>query len=123
MLTRSNGPVGSYLVHRMAVTGHDSRFDGYRNDPRAFAGLWVGQALWITCDMLPLMAVSAVPVAAWRTAGLIGLTVPDFIGFGLFAAGFALEVAADRQRAAWAKGKREKTHDELFMTSGLFGVW
>lgn len=124
MLTKGlQRPVGSYLVHRISVTGHDSRFDGIRDNPSAFTGLWIGQALWITCNLLPVMALNAVPGAAWGAAVLRGWTVTDVVGFGLFAGGFALEIAADRQKSAWLKGKREKTHDEQFLTKGLFGVW
>ena len=44
----------------------------------------------------------------------------DAAGTALWLAGFALEVAADRQKARWVREKKEKKHNEDFLHTGLW---
>jgi steroid 5-alpha reductase family enzyme len=39
----------------------------------------------------------------------------------LWTGGLAFEVTADRQKSAWSKAKKEKKHEEDFITSGFYG--
>ncbi|KAI0017941.1 DUF1295-domain-containing protein [Xylariomycetidae sp. FL0641] len=108
--------LGSYLFARILSHGHDSRFDAIRGSPGKFAAAFFGQAVWVSLCLAPVVAVNAVPAAALPAA----LTLADAAGLALFAGGFALEIAADRQKGAWLRQKKDKLHDEEFLTKGLW---
>lgn len=110
--------VGSYLFQRILSDGRDARFDDIRHSPPKFALAFLGQAVWVSLCLMPVLALNAVPKVAF--AAVPRLLPTDLLGLGLWLAGFALEVAADRQKARWLREKREKLHDEPFMTRGLF---
>ena len=79
----------------------------------------MAQATWVTLCLMPLMALNAVPPAAFAALpGAVRLT--DVLGLALFAAGFGFEAVADRQKDKWLREKRAKTHDEEFITRGLW---
>ncbi|KAI0163995.1 DUF1295-domain-containing protein [Xylariaceae sp. FL1272] len=133
-LTKSNGPMnwrqvalsaavvfwsvrlGSYLFARILKSGHDSRFDEIKKSPAKFSGAWVGQATWVSLCLMPVIAVNAVPAGAFAS----GVLTSDILGLALFAGGFAFEIAADRQKNKWLDEKRNKQHDEEFLTKGLW---
>lgn len=79
----------------------------------------MAQATWCSLICLPVVALNAVPASAF--AAIPGIKVTDVLGVGLWLAGIATEVVADRQKSAWLKEKREHKHDEDFMTKGLWG--
>ncbi|KAI1803301.1 DUF1295-domain-containing protein [Daldinia bambusicola] len=110
--------LGTYLFRRVLDQGRDARFDGLRSSPAKFAVAWLGQATWVSLCLAPVVAVNAVPAAALAA---IPFRTTDLLGLALFVGGFALEVAADRQKGRWLRGRREKVHDEEFLTSGLWG--
>ena len=112
--------VGSYLFQRVRSEGKDSRFDAIRHSPSRFATAFVGQAAWVSLCMMPILAVNSIPAAA-LSAALPRLLATDVLGLGLWVGGFAVEVAADRQKSRWVHARRAKEHDEEFMTRGLFG--
>ncbi|KAI1416409.1 hypothetical protein F5Y13DRAFT_153879 [Hypoxylon sp. FL1857] len=105
------------LFRRILHQGHDSRFDRIRAKPARFAGAWVGQAMWVSLCLAPVLAINAVPPAVLAA---VPLRATDVIGLGLFVGGFALEIVADRQKGDWLARRKEKLHDEQFITSGLF---
>ncbi|KAI0601138.1 hypothetical protein F4775DRAFT_589830 [Biscogniauxia sp. FL1348] len=106
--------LGSYLYTRIRSDhGRDSRFDGIRDHPAKFAAAFAAQAAWVSLVLMPVIAVNA-------AAGPSVVTVTDVLGGALFAAGFACEVLADRQKSAWVARKRAKQHDEAFITTGLW---
>ncbi|KAI2777015.1 DUF1295-domain-containing protein [Daldinia loculata] len=109
--------LGTYLFRRVLHQGHDSRFDTLRGSPGKFTGAWFGQATWVSLCLAPVLAVNAVPPAALAA---VPLRVTDVLGLALFAGGFALEVVADRQKGEWLRRRKEKLHDEPFMTKGLW---
>ncbi|KAI1662295.1 DUF1295-domain-containing protein [Daldinia decipiens] len=109
--------LGTYLFGRVLHQGHDSRFDTLRGSPGKFAGAWFGQATWVSLCLAPVVAVNAVAPAALAA---VPLRVTDVLGLALFAGGFALEIVADRQKGEWLRRRKEKLHDELFMTKGLW---
>ena len=112
--------LGSFLFARIASDdGRDSRFDSIRTSPLKFGGAWFAQATWVSLCLLPVLAINSVPATALGALPTVMLT--DALGVLLFVGGFGLEVAADRQKAAWLQGKREKRHSEEFLTSGLWG--
>lgn len=108
--------MGSYLFYRNVVNGADSRFSEIKHAPLRFATAFFFQALWVTICLTPVLLVNAVPRAALAT----GVTVTDVLGLGLWVGGFTCEVVADAQKSRWVREKRDKVHDEEFMTRGLF---
>ncbi|KAG8405660.1 hypothetical protein J3459_021571 [Metarhizium acridum] len=112
--------LGAYLFHRISQEGHDARFDTVRTKPLRFAFAFFMQAVWVSVMLMPVMAVNAVPAAAF--AAVPRLTVTDVLGIGVWTGGIALETAADAQKSRWAEGRRKKEHDEPFLKTGLFGM-
>lgn len=110
--------VGTYLFTRVLSQGSDSRFDKIKKSPLRFWGAFMMQATWVSLCVMPLVAVNAVPAAAFS-----GLKLTDVLGLGMFAGGLVFEVVADAQKSKWLREKRERRHDGEFMTGGLFGVW
>jgi len=86
--------LGSFLFRRVRQDGGDGRFDHIKPRAGAFLTAWTTQGLWA------LVTASA----AW--AGILSAR-PAPLGWGdapalaLWAAGFAVEVTADRQKRAW----------------------
>ncbi|KAI8680181.1 S5A-REDUCTASE domain-containing protein [Fusarium keratoplasticum] len=111
--------LGSYLFARVLQNGHDSRFDEIKTSAPKFAGAFFGQALWVSLCLSPVILLNAVPPAV-LSAAVPKLLLTDVLGLTIWACGFACEVIADRQKSAWMKEKKEKLHDEDFMTRGLF---
>lgn len=48
------------------------------------------------------------------------MSVTDIVGLLLYVGGLSFEVAADRQKNTWVQEKKEKKHDEDFLTRGLW---
>ncbi|KAI1504823.1 hypothetical protein F5X99DRAFT_350200 [Biscogniauxia marginata] len=108
--------LGSYLFARILGAGHDPRFDEIKRSPGKFAVAWVGQAAWVSLVLMPVVAVNSAPAFAFASAS----SATDVLGLALFLGGFAFEVVADRQKSSWLAARREKLHDEQFLTSGLW---
>ena len=108
--------VGSYLFARILQDGEDSRFVKIRDSQPAFFAAFMAQATWVSTCLLPILAVNALP-----TLPLVPtLLATDVLGLGIFLAGFAFEVIADRQKSQWVADRRAKRHSEEFLTSGLW---
>lgn len=114
-------PVGSYLLQRVLQTGHDSRFDDIKKSPPKFFGAWMAQATWCSLICLPVVALNAVPVAAFSALGR-SVALTDVLGIALWVGGIGFEITADRQKSQWLREKKEKKHSEEFMTRGLWTV-
>lgn len=112
--------VGTYLFTRVLSQGSDSRFDKIKRSPLRFWGAFMMQATWVSLCVMPVVAVNAVPAAAFAGAGV---KLTDVLGLGMYVGGLAFEAVADAQKARWLREKRERRHDGEFMTGGLFGVW
>ncbi|KAH0601748.1 hypothetical protein MHUMG1_00627 [Metarhizium humberi] len=112
--------LGAYLFRRISQDGHDPRFDTLRTKPLRFASAFFMQAVWVSVMLMPVMALNAVPAAAF--AAVPRLAVTDVLGIGVWAGGIALETAADVQKSRWVEGRRKKEHDEQFLKTGLFGM-
>ena len=112
--------MGSYLFQRITSdNGQDSRFENIRTSPPKFFGAFMVQATWVSLCALPVFALNAVPQAAF--AAIPAVVASDILGIALFAFGFVFEVTADRQKNAWVDGKKNKRHNEDFLTHGLWG--
>ncbi|KAF4826177.1 hypothetical protein CGCTS75_v009449 [Colletotrichum tropicale] len=112
--------LGSYLFQRILQDGHDSRFDEIKKSPAKFAGAFFAQATWVSLCLLPVIALNSVPAASF--AALPPVKISDIAGILVYVAGFAFEITADRQKSKWMREKKEKLHDEQFMTRGLWTV-
>lgn len=112
--------MGSYLFARISADGSDSRFDKIRGSPPKFLGAFVAQATWVSLCLMPVLAINSLPASVFAALpAAVGVT--DVIGLLLYAGGLSLEVAADRQKNQWVQEKREKKHEEDFLTRGLWG--
>ena len=111
--------VGTYLFSRISADGSDSRFDGIRNSPPKFLGAFFAQATWVSLCLMPVLAINSLPVSTFAAlSGAVGIT--DIIGILLYLGGLSFEVTADRQKNAWVQEKKQKKHDEDFLTRGLW---
>ena len=68
---------------------------------------------------MPVLAVNSLPASLFANLPA-AVTVTDVIGLLLYVGGLSFEVAADRQKDAWVQEKKEKKHDEDFLTRGLW---
>jgi steroid 5-alpha reductase family enzyme len=98
--------------------GKDSRFDEIKKSPPKFLVAFVAQAMWVSLCLMPILAVNSIPHAALAMLPAVGIT--DIIGLALYVGGLTFEVTADRQKNAWVQAKKNKEHDEDFLTSGLW---
>lgn len=112
--------MGSYLFQRVVQEGGDSRFEKIKTSPKRFFVAFMVQATWVSLCLMPVIAVNAVPPAVFGAAG--GFKVTDVVGLGLYVGGLAFEVVADRQKSRWSRERKEKVHDEEFLTRGLWSV-
>ncbi|ORY12861.1 hypothetical protein BCR34DRAFT_481991 [Clohesyomyces aquaticus] len=124
--------LGTYLFQRIKADGHDSRFDSIRNSPGKFLGAFFAQATWVSLCLLPVIGVNALPRAAFALTRIEKVTtkIPtaisaspywtDILGIALFVFGIGVEIVADRQKSQWVTEKKEKKHDEDFLTRGLW---
>jgi steroid 5-alpha reductase family enzyme len=111
--------LGSFLFARItADNGQDSRFDKIRVSPPKFLGAFFAQATWVSLCLLPVLAINSIPATA--LAALPWFTITDIIGILLYVGGLSFEATADRQKSQWLKEKKEKKHDEDFLTRGLW---
>lgn len=111
--------MGSYLFARISADGSDSRFDSIRNSPPKFLGAFFAQATWVSLCLMPVLALNSLPVTAFASLpAAVGIT--DVIGLILYIGGISFEVTADRQKNAWVQEKKEKKHEEDFLTRGLW---
>ncbi|KAG9243502.1 hypothetical protein BJ878DRAFT_583171 [Calycina marina] len=111
--------LGAHLFTRILKNGPDSRFDEIKKSPPKFAVAWFFQAVWVSLCLSPILALNALSPALLKSLPLL---VTDVLGLSLFVGGLGFEIVADQQKTEWMKQKKEKKHDEDFLTSGLWGV-
>ncbi|KAI9825408.1 MAG: hypothetical protein M1832_001138 [Thelocarpon impressellum] len=110
--------LGTFLFQRIMKDGSDSRFDEIKKSPPAFLGAFFAQATWVSLCLMPVLAVNSIPHGL--LASLPTLMLTDIVGIALYLGGLGFEVTADRQKDQWVAEKREKKHDEDFLTRGLW---
>ena len=77
------------------------------------------QATWVSLCLMPVLAINSLPASTFAALGTtVGIT--DIIGILLYVGGISFEAIADKQKSDWMKEKREKKHDEDFLTKGLW---
>lgn len=111
--------LGSFLFSRItSEDGKDSRFDDIRGKPATFGAAFFAQAAWVSMCLMPVLAINSIP--ATTLAALPFVTVTDVLGVLLYVGGIGFEATADRQKSQWMKEKKEKKHEEDFLTRGLW---
>lgn len=105
-------------MQRVLESGGDSRFDKIKKSPPKFAVAWTAQATWVSLCLMPVIAINSIPATVFATLPRTKLT--DFLGLSLYVGGFLFEIIADRQKSQWMREKKNKQHDEDFMTRGVW---
>ncbi|KAI9851297.1 MAG: hypothetical protein M1838_004033 [Thelocarpon superellum] len=110
--------LGTFLFQRIMKDGSDSRFEEIRKSPPRFAVAFFAQATWVSLCLMPVLAVNSIPQNLLATLPFLMTT--DVLGILLYTGGFAFEATADWQKDRWVQAKREKKHEEAFLTHGLW---
>ncbi|WP_075201323.1 DUF1295 domain-containing protein [Leucobacter japonicus] len=104
--------LGSFLFMRVRRSGADDRFDEIKTSPVRFLSVWTVQGAW----------VSLTAAAAWiaiTSEHAVALGASTWIGLGIWALGFAIEVIADAQKSRF---KADPANDGRFISTGLWSV-
>ena len=123
------GRLGTFLFRRIRRDGKDGRFDELKTHPLRFIVPWTLQGLWV------VLTASAVLITLTRAERGGPLGALDAVGFGIWALGFAIEVVADRQKAAfrarpasagrwideglWSRARHPNYFGEILLWAGL----
>jgi steroid 5-alpha reductase family enzyme len=102
--------LGLFLFHRVHADGGDARFDAIKRSGPRFLFAWTIQAVWVVLTLAAALTAittsTPTPVGPWFV-----------VGVGVWLAGFAIEVVADRQKRVFRRDPDRKTE---FITSGLW---
>jgi len=102
--------LGTFLFRRVRREGSDSRFDEIKHDgPRLFM-TWTLQGLWVFLTLAA--ALGAITAARESSPGALAV-----VGAGVWLAGFAIEVVADRQKQDF---RRDPANRGRFITTGVW---
>ena len=99
--------LGSFLFARVRRDGSDSRFDKLKHMPLAFFTTWSMQGMWV-------LVTAAPAIATMSSNQPQPLTALDALAVLIWAAGFGIEVSADRQKTRF----REQFGAEDFIRTG-----
>ena len=102
------GRLGTFLFRRIQAAGSDSRFDSIKTNAWRFLVAWTLQGLWVFLTLCAALAA----MTAIAPAPMGGL---DVLGLGIWIAGFAIEVSADRQKSQF-----REAHPDRFVDQGLW---
>lgn len=115
--------MGSFLFQRILNDGTDSRFEEIRYSPPKFAVAFFAQAVWVSLCLLPVLSINSLPAGIFAAIGAsssASISLTDILGILLYMGGLGFEVTADRQKSKWSQEKKDKKHDEDFLTRGLW---
>ena len=104
------GRLGAFLFRRVKKAGKDARFDALKPSFLRFLSVWTLQALWIT--LTAAAAQIAISSALQKPLDIFAL-----VGCLVWAAGFAIEVGADRQKSRFNADPANKGQ---FIATGLW---
>jgi steroid 5-alpha reductase family enzyme len=104
------GRLGGFLFARIVRDGSDRRFDHLKPSLLRFCLTWTLQGLWVlltlACALAAMTSTQPQPLGAFAVLGGI-----------VWAAGFAIEVAADRQKRRFGA---DPANRDRFIRSGLW---
>jgi steroid 5-alpha reductase family enzyme len=102
--------LGTFLFRRVRREGKDQRFDEIKTSSIRFLMTWTLQGLWVLLTAAAALAIITsqvrTPIEWLAAAGIL-----------IWAAGFAIEVVADRQKSAFRK---DPANEGRFIRSGLW---
>ena len=88
--------LGSFLYKRIHKAGRDPRFDDIKRSRSKFFFAWTAQGMWV------FMTLFAVLISLTGSQPIDSSSDPvTLLGWVIWAAGFAIEVIADRQKSAF----------------------
>jgi steroid 5-alpha reductase family enzyme len=99
--------LGSYLLYRIKVMGHDKRFDEIRTNFVSFLTFWVMQGLTCFIVMIPIIKANMAEGKSLNSFIIVGLILAAF--------GLTIETIADVQ-----KFRFKRSNPDQFMKSGLW---
>ena len=102
--------LGTFLFRRVRRDGGDGRFDELKTNPLHFSMMWSVQALWVFLTLA--CALAAISGSERQPLGIVAV-----VGLMVWAAGFAIEVVADRQKGLF---KADPANNGRYITSGLW---
>lgn len=102
--------LGSFLFRRIRRDGKDGRFDQIKQSTVRFLMTWTLQGLWV-------LLTAAAALAIITNQERAPLEWVAFVGMAVWAAGFAIEVVADRQKSAFRK---DPANEGRFIDTGLW---
>ena len=102
--------LGTYLFRRIRKAGKDARFDAIKPSFIRFLNTWTLQGLWVTLTLAA--ALAAITTSVREDLGVFAL-----IGSLIWAAGFAVEAAADVQKSRF---RADPANRGAFIHSGLW---
>lgn len=104
--------LGLFLFTRVLREGGDSRFNKVRDKPSMMLLFWTIQGLWVYMTTLPTLMLNTRkenPPLTWK----------DCLGWGIWTAGFCIEVVADYQKSVF---RSNPANYEKFITTGLWSI-
>ncbi|MCJ7734496.1 MAG: DUF1295 domain-containing protein [Anaerolineales bacterium] len=104
--------LGSFLFQRIRKAGEDRRFRELKKSFPRFLLTWTLQGLWITFSL----AAALVVVTSEKR---VGFDIFALVGMLIWAAGFGLEVIADRQKSTFKSNLENK---DKFINTGLWSL-
>jgi steroid 5-alpha reductase family enzyme len=104
------GRLGTYLFRRIRRAGKDERFDEIKKSLPRFLIAWTVQGLWVSLTLAA--ALAAITTTERKDLGVVAL-----IGALIWAAGFAVEAAADFQKSRF---KSDPANKGRFIDTGLW---
>jgi steroid 5-alpha reductase family enzyme len=102
--------LGSYLFRRIRRSGKDARFDAIKPSFIRFLNAWTLQGLWVSLTLAA--ALAAITTTVRKDLGVVAI-----IGLLIWAAGFAMEAAADVQKSRF---RADPANKGRFIHSGLW---
>merc|ERR1711998_324570 len=93
--------LGSFLLMRVKKAGKDGRFDEIKKDVFRWFNVWTIQGLWVIFTALGALTINC-------SASVKPLCINDYVGFGIWALGFLIEVVADGQKTAFNNNPENK---------------
>jgi len=86
--------LGSFLVKRIMRAGKDGRFDEVKPFFARFLAAWTIQGLWVFLTLFAVLVINTTTVES-------PLRWNDYLGWAVWAVGFAIEVISDEQKTAF----------------------
>ena len=102
--------LGSFLFQRVHLAGKDARFDEIKHSFLRFLNTWTLQGLWVSLTLAAALAAITTPVR--KDLGWFA-----WIGFAVWALGFATEAAADDQKRRF---RADPANEGRFIQTGLW---